>query len=204
MKKSMVKKVMAAMIALNSFGVSVYGNESDYIKLMSNKQLQAMDYELQGIDKCMPTNLYYIAKHYGYDVDLQEMADYEDHIYYTSAINYYSEKYDLNVEKIQNINRCLPYAERLKEKLDEGKIISLRVRASAWYNDDSLSIEEGHFISIVGYDEDQFLILDTNKLELDYCSYKELDKACDTPFLIALARANEDQVRIIIQGINKN
>lgn len=204
MKKSMIKKVMAAMLALNSIGVSIYGNEADYIKHMSNKQLQAMDYELQGIDKCMPTNLYYIAKHYGYDVDLQEMADYEDHIYYTSAINYYSEKYDLNVEKIQNINRCLPYAERLKEKLDEGKIISLRVRASAWYNDDSLSIEEGHFISIVGYDEDQFLILDTNKLELDYCSYKELDKACDTPFLIALARANEDQVRIIIQGINKN
>lgn len=193
MKKNMVKKVIAAMMLINSIGVSVYGNESDYIKHMSNKQLQAMDYELQAVDKCMPTNLYYIAKHYGYDVDLQEMADYKEHIYYTNAINYYTDKYDLSIEKVQNINRCLPYAERLKEKLDEGKIISLRVRASAWYNDDSLSIEEGHFISIVGYDEDQFLILDTNKLELDYCSYKELDKACDTPFLIALARADKGQ-----------
>lgn len=191
MKKSMVKKVIVAMMALNSIGVSVYGNEADYIKHMSNKQLQAMDYELQDIDKCMPTNLYYIAKHYGYDVNLQEMSDYKEHIYYTSAINYYTEKYDLNVEKVQNINRCLPYAERLKEKLDEGKIISLRVRAQDWYDDDSLSIEEGHFISIVGYDEDQFLILDTNKLELNYCSYDKLDKSCDTPFLTTLTRADK-------------
>ena len=189
----MIKKVIVAMLALNSIGVSIYGNEANYIKHMSNKQLQAMDYELQDIDKCMPTNLYYITKHYGYDVDLQEMSGYKEHIYYTSAINYYTDKYDLNIEKIQNINRCLPYAERLKEKLDEGKIISLRVRASAWYNDDSLSIEEGHFISIVGYDETQFLILDTNELELNYCSYDKLDKACDTPYLIALSKADKGQ-----------
>ena len=191
MKKSMVKKVMVAMLALNSIGVSVYSNEADYIKHMSNKQLQAMDYKLQDIDKCMPTNFYYIAKHYGYDVDLQEMADYDEHIYYSKAISYYTDKYDLNIEKIQNINWCLPYAERLKEKLDEGKIISLRVRARDWYEDESLSIEEGHFISIVGYDEDQFLILDTNRLELNYCSYDKLDKSCDTPFLTALARADK-------------
>ena len=150
-----------------------------------------MDYKLQDIDKCMPTNFYYIAKHYGYDVDLQEMADYDEHIYYSKAISYYTDKYDLNIEKIQNINWCLPYAERLKEKLDEGKIISLRVRARDWYEDESLSIEEGHFISIVGYDEDQFLILDTNRLELNYCSYDKLDKSCDTPFLTALARADK-------------
>ena len=191
MKKSMVKKVMVAMTALNLIGVSVYGNEADYIKHMSNKQLQAMDYKLQDIDKCMPTNFYYITKHYGYDVDLQEMSDYEEHIYYSKAIEYYTDKYDLNIEKIQNINWCLPYAERLKEKLDEGKIISLRVRAQDWYDDESLSIEEGHFISIVGYDENQFLILDTNRLELNYCSYDKLDKACDTPFLTALARADK-------------
>lgn len=193
MKKSMIKKVMVAMLALNSIGVSIYGNESDYIKHMSNKQLQAMDYELQGDSQCMPTNFYYITKHYGYDVDLQEMIDYEDHCYFISAINYYTNKYDLNVEKVQNINRCLPYAERLKEKLDEGKIISLRVRAQDWYDDDSLPIEMGHLISIVGYDENQFLILDTNRLELNYCSYKVLDKACDTPFLVALSRADKGQ-----------
>ena len=191
MKKNMLKKVIVAMIALNSIGVSVYCNEADYIKHMSNKQLQEMGYELQGIDECMPTNFYYISKHYGYDVDLQEMIDYEEYYYFTSAINYYTDKYDLNLEKIQNINRCLPYAERLKKVLDEGKIISLRVRAQDWYDDDSLSIEEGHLISIVGYDETQFLILDTNRLELNYCSYDKLDKACDTPFLTALGKADK-------------
>ena len=141
-------------------------------QLITNQDLDNIQYEIQWKDDCVTHNLHTILKINGININEENVYEYSKcprgGVYSEDAVDYINSTYNTKIQKVSRIDK-----ESFISELDNKNVVFIVVKADLFYNNSTYE-GETHFLSIVGYEDDNFIVLDTNKEELQKINCKNI------------------------------
>ena len=116
-------------------------------QLITNQDLDNIQYETQWKDNCVTHNLHTILKINGIDINEENVYEYakcqQGGVYSEEAVDYINSNYNTKIQKVSRIDK-----ESFISELDNENVVFTVVKSDLFYND---SIYEGETHFIRGY-----------------------------------------------------